>query len=110
MEERRRLRLLRQNNGKSDGEEICEFFGIYILSHLSTIIDKNNCGLYRDSGLLVLRNVNGQQRDRVGKNVIQLLKDIGFLIAIETNLKINNFLYITFNLKNGTSKAYKKTK
>ena len=45
-----------------------------------------------------------------GKNVIQLLKDIGFLIAIETNLKINNFLYITFNLKNGTSKAYKKTK
>ena len=54
--------------GIYDGAEIC---GIYILSHLSTITDKNDCGLYRDDGLLVLRNVNEQPIDRVRKNAIQ---------------------------------------
>ena len=69
---------------------------------------KKDCGLYRDDGLLVLRNVNGLQIDRVNKNVIQLFKDIGFLIDIVTKLKIVNFLDITFNLNNGTVKPYKK--
>ena len=64
--------------GSSDGAEIYELVGIYILSCLSTIIDKKVCGLYRDDGLLVLRNVNGQQIDRVRKNFIKLPKDNGF--------------------------------
>ena len=92
--------------GSYDGAEICELVGIYILSRLSTIIDKNDCGLYRDDGLLVLRNVNGQQIDCVRKNTIQTFKDVGFLIDIKTNLKIVDFLDITFNLNNGTFKPY----
>ena len=75
---------------------------------MEIITDKNDCGLYRDDGLLVLRNVNGQKIYCVRKNVIQLSKDIGFLIDIETNLKIVNFLDITFNSNNGTFKPYKK--
>ena len=75
---------------------------------MSTIIDKNDCGLYRDNSLLVLRNVNGQQIDCVRKNTIQTFKEVGFLIDIETNLKIVDFLGITFNLNNGTFKPYKK--
>ena len=93
--------------GSYDGAEICELVGIYILSRLSTVIDKNDCGLYRDDVLLVLCNVNRQQIDCLRKN-IQLYKVIGFLIDIETNLKIVNFLDITFNLNNGTFKPYKK--
>ena len=76
--------------GSYDRTEIFELVGIYILSRLSTIIDKNNCGLYRDDGLLVLRNVDGQPIDRVRKNTIQIFKDVGFLIDIETNLKISS--------------------
>ena len=92
-----------------DGTEICELVGIYyILPRLSNIVDKSDCGLYRDDPLLVLRNVNGQKIDCIRKNVIQLFKDSGFLIDIETNLKIVNFLDITFNLNNGTLKPYKK--
>ena len=53
-----------------NGAEISELVGIYILSRMSNIIDKNDCGLYRDDSLLVLRNVNGQQIDRVRKNFI----------------------------------------
>ena len=88
--------------GSYYGTEICELVGIYILLCLSNIIDKNDCGLYRNDGLLVLRNVNGQKTDCVRKNVTQLFKDNGFLTDIKTNLKIVNFLYITFNLNNGT--------
>ena len=94
--------------GSYDGAEICELVGIYILSRLSTIIDENDCALYRDDGLLVLRYVNGKQIDRVRKNTIQTFKDVGFLIDIKTNLKIVDFLDITFNLNNGMFKPYKK--
>ena len=44
--------------GSYDGAEICEL--VYILSCLSTIKAKNDSDLYRNDGLLVLRNVNGE--------------------------------------------------
>ena len=94
--------------GSFDGAEICESVGIYILHRLSTIIEKNDNGIYRDDGLLVLHNVNKQQIDRTRKNIIKLFKDIGFNIDIETNLKVVDFLDITFNLASGTYKPYKK--
>ena len=46
--------------GSDDGVEICELIGIYILTRLATIIKKYDCGIYRDDGLVILRNVNGQ--------------------------------------------------
>ena len=75
---------------------------------LAKLINKNDCGLYRDDGLLILRNVNGQQIDRMRKNIIKIFKDIGFTIEVETNLKIVVFLDITFNFNNGTCRPYKK--
>ena len=67
-------------------------------------------GLYRDDGLLILHNINGQQIDCVRKNIIQIFKNIfiGYLIDIETNLKTVNFLDTTFNLNNGTLRPYEK--
>ena len=47
-----------------DGAEICELVGIYIQSNLENILPKTNCGLYRDDGLILLRNLNGQQMDK----------------------------------------------
>ena len=94
--------------GSFDGAEVCELVGIYILCFLAKLINKKDCGLYRDDGLLILRNVNGQQIDRMRKNIIKTFKDIGFAIDVETNLKIVAFLDITFNLNNGTCRPYKK--
>ena len=91
-----------------DGAEIFELVGIYILTRLATIIKKSDCGLYRDDGLVIIRNVNGQQIDRTRKNINKILKDIGFGIDIETNLKVVDFLDITCNLNNGIYKPYKK--
>ena len=94
--------------GSFDGAEVCELVGIYILCFLAKLINKKDCGLYRDDGLLILRNVNGHQIDWMRKSIIKTLKDIGFAIDVETNLKIVDFLDITFNLNNGTYRPYKK--
>ena len=88
--------------GSFDGAEVCELVGIYILCFLAKLINKKDCGLYRDDGLLILRNVNGQQIDRMCKKIIKTFKDINFAIDVETNLKIVDFLDITFNLNNDT--------
>ena len=47
--------------GSYNRAETCELVWIYIPSHFSTIIDKNNCDHYRNNSLLVLCNVSGQQ-------------------------------------------------
>ena len=74
--------------GSLDGAEVWELVGIYILCLLAKLINKKYCGLYRDDRLLILRNVNGQQIDRMRKNIIKIFKDIGFAIDKDTNPKI----------------------
>ena len=91
-----------------DGAQICELVGVYILTRLATIIKKSDCGLYRDNGFVIMRNVNGQQIDRERKNIIKILKYARFNIDIETNSKVIDFLDTTFNLNNGIYKSYKK--
>ena len=94
--------------GSYDGVEVRELVGIYVLTRLTTIIKKSDCGLYRDDSLVILRNVNGQKIDRTRKNIIKIFKDVGFSINIETNLKVVDFLDITFNLNYDIYKPYKK--
>ena len=65
MEKETNRKLLRCDNGKFDGEEVCELVGIYISCFLPKIISKKDCGLSRDDGQLILQNVNGQQIDRM---------------------------------------------
>ena len=94
--------------GRFDGAEVSELIGIYILCFLAKLINKNDCGLYRDDELLLLRNVNGQQIDRMCKNITEIFKDIGFAIDVESNLKIVDLLDITFDLNNSTYRPCKK--
>ena len=75
---------------------------------LAKYIYKNDSGLYCDDGLIMLRNVNKQKMDRMKKNIIKIFKDVTFKIEIQTNLKIVDFLDVTFNLENGTYRPYKK--
>ena len=91
MEKETNRKLLRCDNGKFNGAQICELVGVYILCALVKLINKKDCGLYRDDRLLILRNVNGQQIDRMRKNIIKIFKDIGFAIDVETNLEIVDF-------------------
>ena len=54
--------------GSFDGVEIWELVEFYIQSNLENILLKTNFELYRDDGLILLRNINGQQMDKKRKN------------------------------------------
>ena len=89
-------------------QSIFEFFGLFLLNELSIIIDSKDTGLYRDDGLIVLRNCNGNQTDKTRKNIIRLFKELGLQIEIQTNLKTVNFLDITLDLNNASYQPYMK--
>ena len=63
-------------------------------------------GLYRNDGLIIIRNPNGPKLDCYRKKISNELKLLGF--TIYTNLKILNFLAVTLNLGKGTYDPYKK--
>ena len=94
--------------GSFDGVEICELVGLYILDSLSQNLIKNDLGLYRDDGLIVLRGKNGHKLDKTRKEIIKIFKKIGFQIDININLEIVDFLDVTFNLAENSYKPYKK--
>ena len=94
--------------GSYDGAEVCDLIGLYLISILKDLINQADIGLYRDDGLLTLKNLSGPQRDKLRKNIIKIFSNVGFNIEIQTGLKTVNFLDITFDLSNGTFKPFKK--
>ena len=55
--------------GSFDGVEVCELTGLFLLNNLSEEYGKNNVGLYRDNGLVLLRNASGPQSERTRKEI-----------------------------------------
>ena len=53
--------------GSYDGAEVCELVGTYILNSLSNFIEKTEIGLYRNDGLLVLKNAKSRTIDLTRK-------------------------------------------
>ena len=91
-----------------NGAELWEFIGMYLLSQLCTIISQNVCELYRDDGLMIQKYINDQEIEQLCQKIMKIFQEIGFKIDIETNLKIVNFVDMTFNQINGSYKPYKK--
>ena len=89
---------------------MCKLVGIFILSYLTKLINQNDVRLYRDDGLTVVKNLNGQQIDKLRKKIIRVFKNFGFKIKIKTNLIEVSFLDLTFSLIKGTFQSYKKPK
>ena len=90
-----------------EGAEVCELVGLYIQSKIEKILPKSNFGLYRDDELALLGNLNGQETEKVRKNIIGVFKGIGFSLEIETILKEVDFLDVLLNLRNETYRPYK---
>ena len=88
--------------------EVCELVGTYMLNLLSKKYNKNDFGLYRDDGLAVLKNKSGPQSEQVKKSIQKIFKEHGLDIIIQCNMKIVNYLDVTFNLNDGTYKPYTK--
>ena len=60
--------------------EIRELVRIYTVSKLENITFKNDIKIYCEDGLILLRELNGQQTDKIRKNTIKAFKTIGFQI------------------------------
>ena len=85
--------------GCFDGAELCEMIGIYILTKLQSVLQKDNAGLYRDDGLGVTKELPGPEMERKRKQIIEIFKKLELSITIRMNLHVADFLDIQFNLK-----------
>ena len=94
--------------GSHDGAEICELVGLLLLHELSSLIPISDNGLYRDNGLLILRNLPGPESERLNNKIKKTFQKYGLKIATETNLVQADFLDITLNLSLGRYWPYRK--
>lgn len=94
--------------GALDGAEICELIGIFSLYELSQTYNKNNIGLYRDDGLGVFKNISGPEFEKIKKHFQKVFKKHKLDIVIQCNMKIVNYLDVTFDLENSTYRPYLK--
>ena len=94
--------------GSYDGAEVTDLVGLFLLSDIETLFEKENVGLYRDDGLANLPSMTGRQADRVRKEVIQRFKNHGLDITVETNLHVTEFLDVTLDLNSGKYYPYRK--
>ena len=95
--------------GSYDGAELCELVGLFALNKLSTLYGNDTCGLYRDDGLCCFHKISGPKADRLRKDITKLFKDVFELrITIDTNLKVVNFLDVTFDLNRETFQPFSK--
>ena len=93
-----------------DGAEVCELVGIFLLNLLGREYDTKNIGLYRDDGLSIFKNCNGPPVEKIKKCLQKAFKNNGLDVIIECNMKIVNYLDITFNLNDSTYRPYQKTR
>ena len=84
--------------GSYDGAELCELVGLFILHNLGNKYGKESIGLYLDDGLAALNKISGPQAERITKDFQKSFKELGLKIEIKTNLKVVDFLDVTFNL------------
>ena len=94
--------------GCYDGADICELVGSFILNKLTSIINKSNIDLYRDDGLGIFQNVSKPEIERKKKVIVKVFKGCSLTITIQCNLKIVDFLDVTFDLENNVYKPFRK--
>ena len=56
------------------------------LSKLGNIVDEKYAGLYRDNGLVFLRNMNAPGTNKMTNIIIKIFKELEFQLEIKTNL------------------------
>ena len=70
--------------GAKDSAEISDIVGLFILNEINKKFPGVQGGLYRDDGLLILRNLSPRMTDGFRKNLHQLFKELGLKVTTET--------------------------
>ncbi len=90
--------------GSFDGAEVCELVGLFTLHHLRAKFENKNTGLYRNDGFAAFQNMGPRTAEKIKKQFVDCLQDLDLKITCKANLKIVNYLDVTFNLS--TEKYY----
>ena len=88
--------------GAFNGAEVSEAIGNFILHQLSKNCNKKDIDLHRDNGLAIFKNVSGSKAEKMKNDIQKLFKVYHLNVCIQCNLKIVNYLDVTFNLFNAT--------
>ena len=94
--------------GSFDGTEVWKLVGLFILNYLDSKFGKENIGLYRDDGLAIMKNKSARLADKTRKELHKIFENFDLKITAEANLKIVNFLDVTFDLNTGKFKPFRK--
>ena len=86
--------------------ELCEAVGNFLLYQLSKNYNKRDIGLYREDRLAISKDVSSSKAEKIKKYIQNLFKDNHLNIIIQSNLKIVNYLDVTFNLSNVTCQPF----
>ena len=81
---------------------------LYLLHRMEEFQTKEFNGLYRDDGLHVVEG-GGQEAERIKKKLFAMYKSEGLKVTAEANLKIIQFLDVTFDLRDGSFKPFSPT-
>ena len=85
--------------GLRDGVQVCELFGLYLLSQLTEITGKEFVGLYIDDGLAVSPSTSGPQADSIRKRIVKVIQKNQLKVTVEPNLVQTD--YFDISLKRG---------
>ena len=84
--------------GSYDEAEIYEL--LFILNHLGKSFGKENIGLYRDDGLVIIKNKSARLANKTRKELHKAFEQFTKITA-ESILHVVNFLDVTFDLSTG---------
>ena len=102
-------RLFDVTIGVYNGAEVCELVGNYLLYELSKLYKKKDIGLHRDDGLAVFKNKSGPESEKIKKSIQAIFRENELKITIQCNLKIVDYLDVTFNLTDSSYRPFNKT-
>ena len=88
--------------------EISELIGCLLQHKLNDIINSGCHRLYRDDILIIIDNCTPRKWDIIRKKLHWLFDKFGFKLDIQDNLKITDYLDVTFNLYDGTVSPFRK--
>ena len=92
-----------------DGAEVCELVANYLLFELSKLYEKKDIGLYGDGGLTVFKNKSGPISEKIKKSIQAIFRENELKITIQCNLKIVDYLDVTFNITDFSYCPFSKT-
>ena len=94
--------------GSYHGAEVCDLVGLFLLNKIKSSTSLRNIGFYRDDGLGIINQSSGTHLEKIKKGIIEIFKNVGFNITIDTGVTSTNLLDISLDLMSERYQVYTK--